>query len=861
MFTLLTADGTVLDLNPYLAAAGIVTGLIYGLISGNWSMLLGPLDPSFWEGKPVATDTDNVIQAFNKSAYYPLQALGINFAIALKNGAPLSDSRPAVQQQFTAWIEGTVNSILALAGQPVEQNQPWWFLHNLIRGAISQAGNAANVLQIVKLIDQTTIALASHTGAVIQTNPEPPPPPPPPPPPGPDNTINFQAGFEWFCHQCFDPGVATPLISLATIVTPIIDLIAAPGGVNVGLNKTIDLVYERLTALDPAALGALFEPVRALADCVCPALKSISDSLATGNELQDVPKPLIDQLVTEGAMSAAAGQLLGGSPFVQVAAALLGSVGKYLGGELGEVEHGIGRMLVNVIEPWGRFFLAFIERESDTLWALIKPIAVRWSPIFGTAVTDLLDALGTLESDVPKLVFNFLEKAMTSLGSVTADNVEDTTFRVMGIAWLTGQGIHLLAGLASYIGYPMSSVWGHNASLMVDLLAFDEIRTALHDSFWPSLLGNRAAQHYNSKYPTRIPFGAAGLAMYARRKIDQPTLTKLMLAGGLDPDYETAQVETAYRPMSERILQRLFINRDFPTAIARTIIEDAGIAPANVDFLLSAFEYLSTAQIQRQALIQATTTYSRGIGTLADLDTLAQGMEWGTTARHILSQEATLKIREYQLNKMIAVLAAQVADSIITQDTMSQILVARGMEQSAADFEASVAGIKLATREAVKVQAIARADARAIWTGLSAAAKESYAKGEIDLAALTAGMTAARVAYFAALSGYGIPEAELATEAATTPILIAALVADARERAVLGQVALYGLQLPREDAILLREKVAALIAQFKGTLITIEQLRQSLAALGIDTRNIDALVAKAAVGPLTHHAGSSLTSV
>ena len=60
---------------------------------------------------PRTEDTQEVINAYNESAYWPLHALASDLAIALKNGAPISDSRQAIQAQFSAWKLGTIQSI------------------------------------------------------------------------------------------------------------------------------------------------------------------------------------------------------------------------------------------------------------------------------------------------------------------------------------------------------------------------------------------------------------------------------------------------------------------------------------------------------------------------------------------------------------------------------------------------------------------------------------------------------------------------------------------------------------------------------------------------------------------------------
>lgn len=152
----------------------------------------------FGSGRPKDEDTNNVIWAYHMSAYWPLQALGTDLAIALKNGAPISDSQPAIQAQFSQWKQGTIESIQQLAGYQGGPGDPgYWQLQSLINTswAYSKLGQQT-VLKFVKAIDQFTIGL-SQLHAQNTTTPPPPPPPggggtggqvPPPgstqPPPG-----------------------------------------------------------------------------------------------------------------------------------------------------------------------------------------------------------------------------------------------------------------------------------------------------------------------------------------------------------------------------------------------------------------------------------------------------------------------------------------------------------------------------------------------------------------------------------------------------------------------------------------------------------------------------------------------------
>ena len=144
---------------------------------------ISPLDilESLFSGKPQLEDTDNVIAAYNQSAYWPLHALAADLQIAANNGAPISDSRAAIQAQFGVWKQGTVTSIQTFAGGQAGPGQPgYWTIFALIEQSWKASGQGEQaVLQYVKALDALTQVLAQQNGT------QPPPPAVPPPTPAP----------------------------------------------------------------------------------------------------------------------------------------------------------------------------------------------------------------------------------------------------------------------------------------------------------------------------------------------------------------------------------------------------------------------------------------------------------------------------------------------------------------------------------------------------------------------------------------------------------------------------------------------------------------------------------------------------
>jgi len=649
--------------------------------------------------------------------------------------------------------------------------------------------------------------------------------------------------------DCADP-------CMQAIIASVTNLTAALAGSSSPLAALASAMPEILQAIQTADLGRAASALDALAQCVCPQLDKIAQAIRDQTQSQDVPQDIIDQLVREGSISSAMGQLASGAPIARVVSALLGSVARYLGGELGEVEHGLGKLLTNLIEPWGRQLISVVQSVAGDFMAGLQDVAPGYTQAIESAFGKIFTALSSIESALPRDLFEAVVRADVPPGGVTADNVEQFVFRMLGSAFIIGQGIHLLAGLAGYLGYPMSSLFGHNAQLAVKLLAYDEIQAALHGAFFPAAIGNRAQQRYNAMFPTRVPMMGAAEQLYARRIISAEQLRALYDASGIDPEWRDATTQAAYRPPGIFILRNLFRNQDYPYALGKRLLEDMGIRPDFVTLINDGLQFQSDVQVQQRVLLAVSSAYARGAATLDEMTQIAQDMKWGKVAIAALRQEAVYKRREVALSRLETAIEAAVADQLLTIDQAGEMWQAAGGDPSYWSMLATSLQVKTQTREIVKAQAVARSTARELWTNLSRAALDAYHRGEIDGAALTAALTAARAEYFQALSGYGIPPEELAPEQAITPTLVAAMVADAEAKAVASAQFVYGLTLSRDKAGLLREQVAALEAQYRDSLITAEQLHHSLLDLGIPEPYAEGIVARAAAQPVKAHTGT-----
>lgn len=588
-----------------------------------------------------------------------------------------------------------------------------------------------------------------------------------------------------------------------------------------------------------------------LANCICPNLDKISQELATANQLQDVPPAVWNDVIEKmGLPPAFVGQVQG-SPWAEVATRLGGMLGTALGAGIDESEFGLKWVFVHVIEPLVQEVQKVGLNFFDSFWQTA-----------GAHVTGLFDQLkpllqaffqyapGEVEF-LPQLILTTIDSVVAPLGAITPENADAAGTRILGYAFGVGQLLHLASELAGKLFYPASSVWNHNAQLGVSMLGYDQILAQFHGALFPNMYGIKARYHYQSKYRPILPQAAQAGQAYSRRKITRAQYDQLLAYGGVDPAYAELEAEIAYRPVGAFILRTAFRDRDYPYALAKGLLEDEGYSDANVKLMNDALEFQSNVQIQQRVLLAISSAYAHGGATLDELKQTATQMQWGQLAINAVAQEAVIKRRETMLGKLEAALESAVTDLAMSPDQALSIWQNAGGDPTYLNMFTQVWSVKIATREYTREESVARSTATQTWSKLSTAALEEYTKGASDLAGLTASLTAARVEYFNELTNYGIPVAEQAADRAMSPLIIAAMVADAEARQTLGQTYAYGLLKPKLEADVLKRQVAALLEQHSYSLINTEQLRSNLELLGIPEHIIEDVVAKAAASP-TH---------
>lgn len=546
----------------------------------------------------------------------------------------------------------------------------------------------------------------------------------------------------------------------------------------------------------------------------------IADQLKSLNDNDIAGKDLLDQLVSLGVLDPQVGQILGDPARVRI------DPGRYAPETIKVLKYlsTVDTAEANRILAYLKDLLAKIFDWANTeLGAFITGTNTPATMILQQLEAPLL-SLTTHTSDwidlVPKSVMQLTETVMENGGPITPDNAEDRGFRAFGFAFLIGQGIHILADLAKFLGYPMSSLWSSNAALLVELLAYDDIRRNLHGPYWEASIGANRKYQVNAKFRPYVPGTGPALGQYARRKITDAQVNALLGYAGVRADYVDSTKAVAFRPLNPRQLTGLYTDAPFNRTEVQTLLEDSGISDANIPTLLDAYEYKSVSSL-RQGYV-ASVIRSSELGTIseAELNTDLSGIGYGNDAINLI----VLTIAQKKLDNLLSLYRREIDTLYQTnQLTDAQYLPAletAGMDPDLAQGYYGIASAKLHGKElAAAARAAAKIEAQTIRLNLSTT-KSLYLSGQIDDALMAAGVAA---------SGLSID---------LIPMTVALFTAEYSAK----RVDAFGLLLPRNQAILLREKVAAVKEQYIKSLVDSTYVTNMLNNYAIPESNRDALL-------------------
>jgi len=865
--------GTFNDVETALTAAQAAATTVYDIAEIGYSLLLAEtpalpvlaiigLGYSIYElvnifggGKPKFEDTNNVIWAYNMSAYWPLHALATDLKIAEKNGAPISDSNPAVQAQFSAWKQGTIVSIQQLAGWPGGSGSPgYWQLQRLINGSwAASGGGQQSVLNYVRAIDRFTQILACLFQQQKAIKPPPPPPAPPPTQGGDGDELANQtqsviavldkilaalggipqtAGGDGNAECCTKvvAGITQVTVELQSIVTAINTATGNAGSINLTpIVNELAGILKAIAQIQPCPtvdLTALVDAVNMVAATIARAaptdVSGIVDQLKQSNSMMDVPQAIIDRVAEIGLVTPSDAQLAGGGPWAYINTLLHDEWAKLNHKPSPEELKAAGDD--PVFGPFvkaklsGAPMVPFKEvlKMSPSVLGDIAGLAIEkvmelaypvGKTLYGPMIQDMLKVHEGLVSQFVKV------QPGGEITNATKLLTEALTFGV-GAHWAALIGEKIVPG--KHMG--VTAV----AALLAELAGFKEISQGLIDSEVEAAVARPHKYFMNLTTRSQLPSSGQAAELFSRRKITTAQLTALMAYAGFSDEWGASLASIAYRPMSPMMLAAGFANADVDMAKLQDTLEYMGIRPEDLPLAEQAVITRSLQQTRQALVNEAVTAYGQGVVGDAELDQILTDAGYGKSAAQLVKQRALIARRITLARESEAYLVPEITQGLVTADEGLQALEAAGVQPWQAELKVALAEARAAITQARKALAAERKLELDRQRNLTRAAVAEYERGALDEAGLTAALVASGL----------------------DAILVATIVAVENAKRAGRLKLVFGQLLTPAAATLLTDQVSALETQFKKQLIDETSLRAQLTALNVDGPEIEALVAR-----------------
>jgi hypothetical protein len=457
----------------------------------------------------------------------------------------------------------------------------------------------------------------------------------------------------------------------------------------------------------------------------------------------------------------------------------------YFGDDAVAVEASIRSVVTNIVEP-------FAEDAAGYWNALLTDIFANYDAnLAANATTDPAKATATAVAALD-------QAATLGLGS-----------RIVTVAFeaVLPKGLNVMNWLGP---------------ILANFSGFDKIISLWRDPHLQAAIGNLAGYDANQTFRTVAPPGQFALRWFAQGLITAPIRDTLVAWSGLMTAYADAAQSAAYRPLQPRALATLFQDVPFDPNAMTSILTFAGLRPQDIAIVQPALVLASTKNVRQEYLSAAVRSTELGTDTpqglaqvLTDIGYSADAANWVqlTVATRKLTQLAELyrkSISEgYRYNT-------------VTDANYVASLEAIGIGAADAEAHYAVDSIqKQGKALAAEERAAAQLAAKQV-RGATAAAIAEFRTGSLTAAELEATLVAAGL----------------------DPLVATYAVAAQVAKQSGPMVYVYGLELARAQALLLREKVGAIGVQTKAQLITPTAALAELAALDIPDANAKALVAE-----------------
>lgn len=482
-------------------------------------------------------------------------------------------------------------------------------------------------------------------------------------------------------------------------------------------------------------------------------------------------------------------------------------------------------MLTDIRVIW-RGMVQFFGADAAAVETSVRSVVTN---IAGPLATDAADYWIALLTSV----FTSYDAALKANATVDPSNIVATAVSALDEAGTLGLGSRIVTMAFEAVIPKRFNVFNWLGPMLANFSGFDEIIRQWRVPQLRAAIGRMAEYNANQTFLTQAPSAREARALLARRLISQTDATKIEGWGGTMTAYQAAQEAEAFRPVPPFLLARAAEAGAIPIATLTSLLQFAGFRDGDISTLETAYAALALAPYQAQYLSAAVRSTELGTMTPAELTEVLNDISLNQDQQALVQ----LTVATRKLEQLAELYRKSISDGY-RYGTISDAQYVPSLEAigiGAADAQAHYAVDSIA-KNGKALQASLKAEARLAAQQQRAAvnaAVASFKTGTLDGVALEAALLAAGV----------------------DPV-VASLVVELQTQRLLGnQVYVYGKEMPRQGALILREKVAALGKQVGALLVSPADALAALANLGVPDTNAQALVAGWAA---THTAASDV---
>jgi len=477
----------------------------------------------------------------------------------------------------------------------------------------------------------------------------------------------------------------------------------------------------------------------------------------------------------------------------------------------------VGNLLANVVSGASKVARPLVTALAPELQGTVAAFVAAFQNLGPELSTSVAGPIGALAAGN----YANAESNLAAGGPSTPDNAVAQAGAAFRQAFGFGIGSAATAAAFESIFPEKLNVLNGAAPAIGGMAGFEEVTSEVLGPLYRNAFGRSLEYKYRAQFKPEYPDEADAVLWNARRLLQPGQLETIFGVSGLKTEFETAFINSAYRAVPPFLLARAAEAGAIPDAQLNSILQFDGYRDQDIAALKVGWAYLAVLPYINQYITAAVR--STELGTMTPQE-LGQSL---TDANLNQDQQAwiQLTVATRKLEQLAELYRKSVSEAYkygqITDAQYVPSLEAIGI--SAADAQAHYAVDSIAKQGKAAVAAL-KAEERLAAQRMRAAGNAAiagYKSGTIDAVALEAALLAA--GYDPVVAGFAVTVQTLRREC--------------------NEVFVYGVTLPRTQALVLREQVGALAIQVKAKLITPAAGLAALAGYGVPQANAEALVA------------------